>query len=86
MIGTNKKDALDTVGRLLDDLADGAITGDALDADAARTMVDEAAPTHVTWEGWGRIDEAEVAAGEPHGRPRVKFVRSDEMIERARGS
>ena len=49
-------------------------------------MVDEAAPTHVTWEGWGRIDEAEVAAGEPHGRPRVKFVRPDEMVQRARGS
>ena len=32
---------------------------------------------------WEKIDAAEVGKGEPHGRPRVKFVRIDEMLETA---
>ena len=31
----------------------------------------------------GGIDAAEVAAGEPQGRPRVKFTRIDEMLAAA---
>ena len=40
-----------------------------------------AAGDHVTYVGWQAIDRAEAAAGEPHGRPRVKFCRVDEMVE-----
>jgi ferredoxin--NADP+ reductase len=35
----------------------------------------------VSFEDWQAIDEAEVGRGEPHGRPRVKFVRVDEMLD-----
>ena len=38
-------------------------------------------PALVTWGGWQAIDRHETAAGEPHGRPRVKFVRVPEMLE-----
>ena len=38
----------------------------------------------VTYAGWEAIDAAETAAGEPHGRPRVKFVRIEEMLEHAK--
>ena len=35
---------------------------------------------HVTYVGWQAIDTAEVAAGEPRGRPRVKFCSVEEMV------
>jgi ferredoxin--NADP+ reductase len=35
----------------------------------------------VTFDDWQAIDQAEVARGEPHGRPRIKFVRIEEMLE-----
>ena len=38
------------------------------------------APDAVTWEGWQAIDEHERAAGEPHGRPRVKLVRLADLV------
>ena len=36
-----------------------------------------------TWEGWHRLDAAERAAGEPHGRERIKIVEWDEMVKHA---
>jgi ferredoxin/flavodoxin---NADP+ reductase len=38
----------------------------------------------VTWEGWQAIDEAERAAGEAQGRPRVKIVRLADLVEAGR--
>ena len=35
----------------------------------------------MTWEGWRAIDVHETGLGEPQGRPRVKLVRTGEMIE-----
>ena len=43
-----------------------------------------ARPTHVTYSGWEAIDRAEQERGKPLGRPRVKFVRIEEMLEAAR--
>jgi ferredoxin--NADP+ reductase len=40
----------------------------------------------VTFEGWQAIDVSEQERGKPLGRPRVKFVRVDEMLEAARGT
>ena len=39
----------------------------------------ERVPNLITWEGWLAIDERERAAGEAAGRPRVKFVRLEDM-------
>jgi len=47
-------------------------------------LLAERAGDHVTYLGWQAIDRAEVSAGEPHGRPRIKFCRIDEMVEAAR--
>jgi ferredoxin--NADP+ reductase len=84
VIGTNKKDALDTVNAVFADLEAGAIP----DRDAAVTpiaeLLDERGGDHVTYMGWQAIDRAEQAAGEPHGRPRVKFCRVHEMVEASR--
>ena len=76
MIGTNKKDALETVNTLLEDLEAGP--GPRARAGASQPieeLLDERGGDHVTYLGWQAIDRAEVAAGEPHGRPRVKFCR-----------
>ena len=43
-------------------------------------------PELVTWEGWRSIDVHETGLGEPQGRPRVKLVRTGEMVEIASGA
>jgi ferredoxin/flavodoxin---NADP+ reductase len=86
VIGTNKKDALDTVTTLLEDVSGGRTyepPGEAT-AEAAAEMVAERAPDAVSFAGWQAIDEAEVGRGEPHGRPRIKFCTIEEMLEAAR--
>ncbi len=44
-------------------------------------LLAERQPDAVTFAGWQAIDEAERSAGEPQGRPRVKFCRVEEMVE-----
>jgi ferredoxin--NADP+ reductase len=39
----------------------------------------------VTYEGWTSIDRHERALGEPHGRPRVKLTRIEELLRVAAG-
>jgi ferredoxin/flavodoxin---NADP+ reductase len=88
VIGTNKKDALDTVSALLEDVKEGRTfepEGDA-SAEAAAEMVAANAPDAVSFAGWQAIDEAEVGRGEPLGRPRVKFCSVEEMLEAARAA
>jgi ferredoxin--NADP+ reductase len=87
VIGTNKKDAADTIARISDDLGAGMLgrPDDALgDADAVAAWLAERVPDHVTWAGWEAIDAREAALGEPSGRPRVKLVRVAELVEASR--
>ena len=86
VIGTNKKDAQDTVDNLLADVEAGKLPEPELASDpgAIESLLAERKPEHVTFPGWQAIDAAEVAAGEPKGRPRVKFIRVDEMLEAAK--
>ena len=51
-----------------------------LDA-AVEALLDERGVRYVSFEDWQAIDQAEIGRGEPHGRPRVKFVRVEEMLE-----
>ncbi len=86
VIGTNKKDAADTVARILEDVEAGTLAGERPDGDAVEAFVRERVADVVTWEGWQRIDAHETAAGEERGRPRVKLVRVDDMADVARGT
>jgi ferredoxin--NADP+ reductase len=88
VIGTNKKDAQETVDRLFEDLEAGRVPEAELAADrgSIEALLNERQPDHVTFEGWRAIDAAEVEAGKPHGRPRVKFCRTDEMLEASRAA
>ena len=85
VIGTNKKDASDTVARILEDAEARALNTPAMSGpDRAAALYAERAPEAVSWTGWLAIDAAEKAAGEPHGRPRVKLTRLADLLASAR--
>ncbi len=87
IIGTNKKDSQETVDALLQDAAAGRLPSPAVeDPDAIEALLAERAPDHVRYEHWQAIDAAEQAAGEPHGRPRVKLTRHEHLLDAARGA
>jgi ferredoxin--NADP+ reductase len=81
VIGTNKKDALETVQHLLADIgAQSLLDPESPDPAAVEELLAERGVRFVSFEDWQAIDQAEVGRGEPHGRPRVKFVRVEEML------
>jgi ferredoxin--NADP+ reductase len=88
VIGTNKKDAQETVDRLFEDLEAEKLPDRELAADrgAIESLLVERQPDHVTFEGWQAIDAAEIEAGRPHGRPRVKFCRVEELVEASKAA
>ncbi|MBS1868894.1 MAG: NADP oxidoreductase, partial [Actinobacteria bacterium] len=43
-------------------------------------------PDHITYTHWQAIDDAERTAGEPHGRPRVKLVRKEHLLDAAKNA
>jgi ferredoxin/flavodoxin---NADP+ reductase len=84
IIGTNKKDATETVELLLEDVAAGRIAHrPEATADAVENLLAERGVRAVLYPGWASIDELERAAGEPLGRPRVKLRTWDELLEAA---
>lgn len=82
VIGTNKKDAQETVSHLLSDVAEGRLLEPAdPGAEAIENLLARRGSDFVSFSGWQKIDHAEVTRGTPHERPRVKFARIDEMLE-----
>jgi ferredoxin--NADP+ reductase len=87
VIGTNKKDASETVAKVLEDAEAGKLNEPASpDPDATEPWLRSQVPGLCTWNGWQAIDLHETSAGEPHGRPRVKLVSVAEMQRIARGA
>jgi ferredoxin--NADP+ reductase len=85
IIGTNKKDAADTVAKITDDLEAGRLNEPAqAEGEATEAWLSERLGGLVTWAGWQSIDERERSAGEPQGRPRVKLVSLDELLDASR--
>jgi ferredoxin/flavodoxin---NADP+ reductase len=85
VIGTNKKDAQQTVDAILADLASAnghtpLLAPDSPDPAAVERMLRTRQPTLVTYEGWLEIDRHERSLGERSGRPRVKLTSIDEML------
>ncbi len=81
VIGTNKKDAAETVALLLDDLRDVPRLGKTADDVDAFLLQNAANP--VIYSGWAAIDERERSAGGPLGRPRVKLCSWDDLLAAA---
>jgi ferredoxin--NADP+ reductase len=84
IIGTNKKDAMETVALLLEDVEEGRLAHkDEATADAVEALLAERRTRAVLYVGWTSIDEVERAAGEKLGRPRVKLRSWDELLDAA---
>ncbi|MGZ4514316.1 MAG: FAD-dependent oxidoreductase [Mycobacterium sp.] len=89
VIGTNKKDSQETVDTLLAEL-DRAKEGGLADlpddhADKLADWLASRQPKLVTSAHWEIIDRHERAAGEPHGRPRVKLPNLTELLRISHG-
>ena len=84
VIGTNKKDAAETVELLLEDARAGRLPG--RDDRTLEELLAGRGVEVVTYSGWEAIDAVERARGEPHGRPRVKLASWDELLATSRAS
>jgi ferredoxin--NADP+ reductase len=85
VIGTNKKDAQETIDLLFEDLAAGRVPDPGDAPTTVEDLLGERAPDKVvSFAGWESIDAAEKGKGEPLGRPRVKFCTIEEMLEASR--
>ena len=76
VIGTNKSDAAGVMEVLVSDLKSPKNEGDIALLITNHIVIDQTA--------WQRINEAEVAAGEARGKPRVKSVKREELLKLAR--
>jgi ferredoxin--NADP+ reductase len=84
IIGTNKKDATETVALLLEDLEQGRIAHkEDVTADSVEMLLAERGVRPVVYSGWSSIDDVERAAGEKLGRPRVKLRSWEELLQAA---
>jgi ferredoxin--NADP+ reductase len=81
VIGTNKKDANETVELLLEDAAAGLLRP--REAADVADLLTERGVAMVTHTGWEAIDAVERARGEEQGRPRVKLGQWRELLEAA---
>ena len=75
VIGTNKSDAAAVIELLVSDLKSPKNTGDISELITHQVVV--------TQELWQKINEAEVAAGEPLGKPRRKSIAREELLKHA---
>jgi len=73
VIGTNKSDSAGVVELIINDMKSPKNAGDISQLLTHQVVVDQSA--------WQKINEAEVAAGEPKGKPRVKSVKRDELLK-----
>jgi len=73
VIGTNKSDSAGVVELIINDMKSPKNAGDISELLTHQVVVDQSA--------WQKSNEAEVAAGEPKGKPRVKSVKRDELLK-----
>jgi ferredoxin--NADP+ reductase len=84
VIGTNKKDATETVDLLLEDARAGTLPGPSANGSIDALLAARGVEV-VTYAGWEAIDAVERRRGEEQGRPRVKLCTWDELLAAARG-
>jgi ferredoxin/flavodoxin---NADP+ reductase len=85
VIGTNRKDGQQTAEAVLADLVEAGVDRAEADIEAVHEFLRERSSQLVTQEHWRNIDEVEVAAGKPAGRPRAKLCTVEELLAAARG-
>jgi ferredoxin/flavodoxin---NADP+ reductase len=83
VIGTNRRDAHQTVDSLLED-APSLPVAPIRDPDALTAVLAQRGVTVVTWDGWHAIDVAEVELGRGQGRDRARIVEREQLLQAAR--
>jgi ferredoxin--NADP+ reductase len=82
VIGTNKPDAIESVNSMFEDLQKGKLHGcEDPRPDAVVELLKDRGVRYVTADQWRAIDAAEVTAGKAQGKPRLKLVTAEEMLE-----
>ncbi len=83
ILGTNKRDAAETVRSLVEDLRAGRLNEPEIDGGVHDLLAGR--DDVVTVGGWRVIDAGEVAAGAAAGRPRVKLADREALLRAAAG-
>jgi len=82
VIGTNKRDANETVAALLADEQVLPVAPER-DPDAVLELLEKRGVEVVTWTGWRAIEAVEAALGETQGRDRIKIADRAELLRAA---
>jgi ferredoxin/flavodoxin---NADP+ reductase len=85
ILGTNKRDAEETVTHLAEDLASGVLPApERSDREQIDALLAQRKPDVVTIDGWRAIDADELRSGEEEERPRVKLSSREELLAASR--
>jgi ferredoxin--NADP+ reductase len=86
ILGTNKRDAEETIGCLVEDLRNGDLPRAAApDREQLDSLLAARTEQVVTAEGWRAIDAHELELGSSQDRPRVKLATRSELLSIAQG-
>jgi len=80
IIGTNKPDSTETVGKLFEDVPKLTVCSKP-DTQAVIAFLKKKKVCFVTFADWKKIDAVEIARGTALGKPREKFVRVEQMLK-----
>jgi ferredoxin/flavodoxin---NADP+ reductase len=87
ILGTNKRDAEETVACLVEDLNSGRLSEpERPGRDAVDALLAERKPGLVDADGWKAIATHELERGRAEDRPRVKLASREELLSAATGS
>jgi ferredoxin--NADP+ reductase len=84
LIGHTKSDAMETIAHVLRDQAQWWAPANPSEQSVV-DLLESRGIRYTDAAGWARLDEHEIALGEPQGRARIKVVDRDEMITISRG-
>lgn len=85
VVGTNRKDATDTVARLLEDALSGILpTATHADRASVDALLSGKGVQVFTFADWQALDAHELAQGQAQDRPRHKVVHREEMLTHRR--
>ncbi|KAA0109989.1 4Fe-4S binding protein [Mycolicibacterium sp. P9-22] len=83
VIGTNRTCAHESVAAIWSDLVANRLSRTVRVRDGIEQLLEQRNVAPVDWQGWRAIDAAERAQGAAIGRPRLKIVRRDTMLDLA---
>ncbi len=81
VVGTNKPDAVETVGLMFEDLQKGQVPNNIqTDEEAVPALLAEKGVRYVSFDDWKFLDQIEVETGKKIGKPREKMTTVEEML------